>query len=364
VKYSRVFNRLTTRKLAVQTALCLALIGFILPAGAVSLVDGGDPPPDPQPTIPSGPGIPYISGRLGPAQATSAPPTGSVVPDDFCLPGKFDDCGDHLRDSADFSPIPVDGPIFVGRNDTAFGRAQSGVWLNGQSRQTDLANGAEQRSLIAISVGGDRRVGQDLAIGVMVISNNRTTDFSATGITDVETGIQVGPYFAYRLSENMILDGRLVYGVADHAVETASVDTGQFQSQGGFGALRVSGTFDRGSWRLHPSLELASVFQSSDGYVDTLRGPIASGSSNDTFATAAVLAYYNQLSLGSGTIDPYVGFEASQPIGGGGAFGTIRAGLALTMGNGSVLNFDFANGAIGLSGTEDQLISLRLEIPL
>jgi len=253
-----------------------------------------------------------------------------VVPDDFCLPGKFDDCGDHLRDSADFSPVPVDGPIFVGRNDTAFARARSGVWVNGQLRQTDLANGAEQRSLTAISIGGDRRVGQNLAIGVMVVSNNRTIDFSATGISDIENGIQVGPYFAYRLSQNMILDGRLVYGVADHRVETANVNTGQFQSQGGFGALRVSGTFDRGNWRLHPSLELASVFQSTDGYVDTLRGPIAAGSSNDTFATAAVLAYYNQLSLGNGTIDPYVGFEATQPIGGGSAFGTIRAGLALT----------------------------------
>ncbi|MEE9426967.1 MAG: autotransporter outer membrane beta-barrel domain-containing protein [Paracoccaceae bacterium] len=363
--FARFFGTSRVIKPAFLAALFLSFTGLAQPVAAVSFVGGGDPPIDPQPTKPSGPGIPYISGRVGPARATAEPPTGNVVPDDFCLPGKFDDCGTHLRDAGDLSPVPVDGPLFVGRDNSAFAQARQGVWINGQSRQTDLNSGAEQRALTSFSVGGDRRVGEGFAIGAMVVSNNLTTDFTITGIRDAESGIQAGPYFAYRLSETLILDGRIVYGVSNHTVTMAGVTTGNYESQGGYGALRVSGTYDRGNWRLHPSLEFATLFQDSEFYLDTLRGPIAAGSASDTFATASILAYYNQLSLGNGTLDPYIGLEASQPISGGGnVFGTFRAGMAMTLGNGAILNFDFAHGAIGLSNTRDRLISLRLEIPL
>ncbi|MGR3292054.1 MAG: hypothetical protein ACU0C9_12785, partial [Paracoccaceae bacterium] len=81
--------------------------------------------------------------------------------------------------------------------------------------------------------------------------------------------------------------------------------------------------------------------------------------------TAAMLAYYQGLSLGNGNFVPYLGAEiTSSDSDSGSIFGTLRTGMALTMGNGAVLNFDYAYGAIGLSEVDDQLISLRLEIPL
>jgi len=314
--------------------------------------------------------IPYIAGRLGPVtRAPSEAPVGSVIPDDFCIPGKFNDCGDHLRDSPDFSPVPnsaaQDGPIFIGGDNPAFNQAETRIWGQVQFRETSLNSTSEQIDQFLISAGGDRRFGDSFILGAMVVSNDITTSFSLTGIEDSETGIFVGPYLAFRLSDVWSLDARYIFGTTQHTVTTGGIFTGEYESQGSFGAVRVSGTFDRGNWRLHPSLELATERQDSDAYIDGLRGPIAASSSSENFVTGAVLAYFNGLGVSNGNLIPYGGLEVTQPTGGSGnLFGVLRGGLALTMDSGAVLNFDFAQGAIGLSDIEDRLISLRLEIPL
>jgi len=315
--------------------------------------------------------IPYISGRLGPVTAPTEAPVGAVVPDDFCLPGKLDDCGDHLRDAPDFSPgaealaQAQGGPIFVGGDNPAFVLAPTKVWAQTQFRQTSLSSGAEVVDERSTIIGGDHRFGDSFILGAMVAQSDITTTFSPSGIKDAETGIFAGPYLALRLSDVWALDARYLFGSSDHTLTTGGIFTGEYKSKGGFGAVRVSGTFDRGNWRLHPSMEFATIFQDSDAYIDGLRGPIAAASTSDSFVTAALLAYYNGLGRGAGDIVPYAGFEISQPTdGAGSAFGVLRGGLAVKIFKGGVLNFDYAEGAIGLSGVEDRLIALRLEIPL
>ncbi len=370
-----------TRKMGIKYSVFALVIfvfsGFANPVHAFDIVIGPPPPVNPPPPTnpnpppPPGPGISYISGRLGPAQAGAAPPIGTVLPDDFCLPGKFDDCGDHLRDAADYSPIPqsdaafAQGPIFVGRENLSFSQNRQSIWINGQTRQTDMNAISEQRTLSSFSLGGDRRFGENLVLGAMVVSSNSTTNFGLTGVDDTSNGFQAGPYLAYRLSDTLVLDGRFIFGNANHTVTTGGTVTGQYQSQSGFGAVRISATFDQGNWRLHPSLEFARSFQNSDAYTDTVAGAVTANSVSDSFATAAMLAYYSGLGLGNSSISPYIGLELTTPIGNSGSpFGAFRTGVSMTMGNGAILNFDYAHGAIGLSDTEDRLISLRLEIPL
>ncbi|PHQ97829.1 MAG: hypothetical protein COB40_02955 [Marinosulfonomonas sp.] len=322
------------------------------------------PPPvvdDPVPTPRYGPGIPYISGRLGGVQqAPTDAPIGNVVPDDFCLPGKFEDCGDHLRDQPDSANATNNGPVFVDMEDTAFGEARHSGWINGQSRQTDDTAASEQTSALAFSIGGDRKISERLILGAMIVSTDTTLDFNLTGIEDQAKGFLVGPYFAFQLSEDWVLDGRFLMGNSDHSVLTAGIQTGNFQSTESFAALRVSRTFNTNKWRLHPSLEIASLTQNDDAYTDTLRGAIATNDTTDTFITGAVLAYYN----GLGALNPYIGLEATQSVGNGSDFfGTFRTGIATTFGNGAILNIDYAYGAIGLANVDDQLVSIRLEIP-
>lgn len=319
---------------------------------------------------PKGLAIPYISGRLGPVSPTTAPPTGTVFPDDFCLPGKFEDCGEHLRDAGDFSPSPQntsifdEGPVFVGRENPAFSRSELRFWANGQSRQTEMSAASESINTTSTSIGGDRRFGSTFILGAMALRENTTTTFALPGSTETATGTKYGPYFALRLSDTWVLDGRYLVGRSSHQVNTGGFATGQFNSQGGFGALRVSAALDRGNWRIHPSLELSQEFQNSDAYTDTFAGAVAASSESNGFITGAVLAYYSGLGAGNGNLLPYAGLELSQSLDGGGTpFGAVRAGMAITMGNGAVLNFDYAYGAIGLANINDQLLSIRLEIP-
>jgi hypothetical protein len=199
----------------------------------------------------------------------------------------------------------------------------------------------------------------------MVVRNDLTADFSLTGIEDAAVGTLIGPYGAFRLSDTWTLDARYVVGTADHAITTSGVFTGEYESQNSFAAVRVSGNFDGGAWRLHPSIEYSTSTQDSDAYIDGLRGPIAADSTTESFATGALLGYYNGLGIGNGNIVPYVGIEISKPTDSSSdMFGVFRGGLAWKLNNGGVLNFDFAHGAIGLSDIEDQMISMRLEIPL
>lgn len=341
----------------------------ILPAQAfVPAPPPSGPPPtiDPQPSPKIGPSLPYISGRLGGAQqAPSSAPTGNVVPDDFCLPGKLDDCGSHLREEGEAIAVVQDeGPVFVGgvvgNEDLAFFQAKNSAWANGSFRQTNLNGGAEQRDLTSYSLGADRHFGDRLVFGAMIVNSSGSSTFSGSNIEDASNGFYAGPYFAFEMSENIFLDGRFVAGNSDHTIRTSGATTGQYQSFDAFAAVRVSGKFTRNNWRFYPALEFARTLQNSDAYADTLRGAIPSNSASDTFLTATLLGYYDGM---SGGMTPYGGVEISQDLGNGGTFATVRAGFNLAVNNGSVLNVDYAHGAIGLSNTTDQQISLRFEIP-
>ena len=180
----RFFGRLGA-KLALTAAILTGsgLTQIVLAASSGSGGPGG------------GLAIPYISGRLGPVTAPADPPIGGVVPDDFCLLDKFEDCGDHLRDAADFSPVPQvqDGPIFVGGDNPAFVLARTKAWGQTQFRQTSLNSGTEQVDERSLFIGGDHRFGDTFILGAMVVRSNLTTSFNLTGIDDTETGNFAGP---------------------------------------------------------------------------------------------------------------------------------------------------------------------------
>ena len=361
MRFAHAIGTLRVKSVSVSVCILALIAGSSSVAAFVPVPPPKPPVTDPIPAPSYGPAIPYISGRLGGVQqAPTEAPSGAVVPDDFCLPGKFEDCGDHLRDQSDLSPAAQDGPVFVNDEDTAFSSARFSGWISGQSRQTEQTALSEQRNILSFSVGGDRQFGDRSILGAMAVSTDTTKTFALTNIEEQAVGFLAGPYFAFLLSEDWVLDGRFLAGNANHSVLTAGVPTGSFEGFETFGALRLSGSLDMNQWLLHPSIEIANLTQSDDAYNDTLRGNIAASNTSETFVTAAVLAYHNGLE----SVTPYVGIEASSAISSGGdLFGVFRAGVAATFGSGAIFNVDYAYGAIGLANVNDQQISLRLEIP-
>jgi len=352
--------------------LCVATFGIGLsPAAALvpSTGDDSDPQPAPPPQI--GPGTPYISGRFAGAAPVVSPPAGAVIPDDFCLPGKLNDCGDHLRDqpaTAAAAPPPggesgTEGIVFFGDPENAFARARNSFWADGRFRQTRRTGIGESTDSAISGIGGDRRFGERFLLGIMVLQSESTLARSGPGTVDRGSGLLYGPYFAIELSDTWSLDGRLAIGTRDHTVTTGGVLSGQYRSRETYGALRLSGDIPRGNWRLNPAFEVTVLNRDDEAYIDGISGPVPAQSTQQTFLTGTLLGYYEGLSLAGGALTPYAGLEVSQLVGSGGPFGAVRVGLALNFDNGGMLNIDYAHGAIGLSGVSDRLLTVRLEIP-
>ncbi len=332
---------------------------------ALALVPGGGGGPDSEPNPPKvGPGLPYISGRLAaPASAAVTPPAGAVVPDEFCIPGKLNDCGEHLRDQQ--APAPFEEPetVFFGDPNLAFSEARNSGWVDGQLRTTDLLAVGETRRINTYSVGVDHRFGDKFLLGVMAANTTNKTTFAPISTEDLGTGMLAGPYFALQLSENWAVDGKYVLGKIAHTITTSGTFSGEFQSDETFAALRVSGLIERENWRFHPSLEYATMTRKDPAYIDGVRGPVPAATNTESFATAAMLAYYKGLGNGDGGLMPYAGLEVSQRIGAAQPFATLRVGMSNVFGNGAMLNLDYAYGAIGLANVDDRLITVRFEIP-
>jgi hypothetical protein len=121
------------------SAVRLALTGSIIVLSGVNhgVMATVIPPDSPVIKI----NIPYIFGRLGPVTVPLEAPDGAVVPDDFCLPRKIEQCGDHLRDSDGFSPTAqsLGGPVFISDENPAFAFAPTRMWAQSQFRQTSQA---------------------------------------------------------------------------------------------------------------------------------------------------------------------------------------------------------------------------------
>ncbi len=352
--------------------LVAGVSGLLLSASAsMALVPAGGSGPNPRPIPPNaGPTLPYIAGRLARSAPTVTPPAGAVVPDEFCIPGKLNDCGDHLRNQkttfpgiADTGAAQEPKTTYFGDPGKAFAESRNSVWTGVQSRRTTLQGPSQVTDTRNVLLGADHRFGNDVVLGLMAMGTNVTDTLSASSIVDKSDGVLVGPYFALNLSENWTLDGRFLSGRLSHGVDTAGVPTAAYNSSQMSGSLRVAGDLDRGNWRLTPSLELSTLRHSDEAYVDGIRGPIPASSSAQTYLTGVILGYYNGVEASSGGLTPYGGLEISQELGSASPFGTARLGIAYDLANGGLLTVDYAYGAIGLATSTDQMLSVNFELP-
>ncbi|HHS89444.1 MAG TPA: autotransporter domain-containing protein [Rhodobacteraceae bacterium] len=334
------------------------------PVGPPNLVVPAPPSSTPRPGLGPqrqlGPATAYIAGRFAGSGPVVTAPAGAVIPDDFCLPGKFEDCGDHLRDQPQQDG---DGIVYFGDPAQDFQVSRNEAWASAQFRLTEQTGAGETLDSTAYSLGVDRRFGDRFLLGLIATSTNTSLRRSGPDTRDRGTGFLYGAYFAVELSDNWAMDGRALTGTVNHTVETAGVQSGTYTSQELHAALRFSGEFSRNSWRFNPSIEVSTMNRNDAAYVDTISGPVSAQDTTQTFVTGTLLAYYDGLNLRGGSVTPYIGLEVSQQAGSGSPSATARAGLSFEFGNGGLLNIDYAYGAIGLPNVNDSMLTVQLEIP-
>ena len=317
------------------------------------VIPGGPTVVDPVVRTP-GPQVPYISGRLGTREAGL--PTGGVRPDDFCLPGKLDNCGDHLRDEG---PSAFSG---AGAVDPTAGLDEDlwAAWADVQVRETEWANDNRTNGATSLAFGIDRQMSDALILGVMGTTlNDKVTDTGA-GTVDSANGLMVGPYFVYQTTSALKIDGRLLYGMAEHDVRTAGILTGSYQSQHTFAALRGSAEIERGDWLLFPSLEVSWSNETTDAYTDGVAGAVPSSSATETFLTFGGLGQYQ--GLGDGGLVPFVGAHGHFDMSNSNVFGSARIGLINNFENGGNFHLEYVESGLGLSGVTDRQLSAGVEV--
>jgi Autotransporter beta-domain len=116
-----------------------------------------------------------------------------------------------------------------------------------------------------VTFGMDRRLGENVALGVELSALNSQTD----GFHDVlqfdDSGFSVGPYLAFRLSPQWAIETSLTYGQYDNDVRL-SVLEGSYQSRQWSGNVAAHGQYIFGETLVRPKASVTYSHIESDDY--------------------------------------------------------------------------------------------------
>src|SRR4029453_16656858 len=116
-----------------------------------------------------------------------------------------------------------------------------------------------------VTFGMDRRLGENVALGVELSALNSQTD----GFHDVlqfdDSGFSVGPYLAFRLSPQWAVETSLTYGQYDNDVKL-SVLEGSYQSRQWSGNVSAHGQYTFGEMLVRPKASVTYSHIESDDY--------------------------------------------------------------------------------------------------
>lgn len=338
-------NRSTPRLTKKLAAVGLAgLLTTVFSGPTAAFVAATDEDADP---TKAGPGLAYINGRV---PGRDAPlPAGTVLPDEFCIPNKVENCEDPLG-------------LIEEPGATTFSDAEYAAWSEIQFRETEQLALSETRTSTTFAAGIDRTFGPRLVLGAMGQILNEETVQTGPTRTDRANGLMFGPYFVFKPTPTLSFDGRLLYGEANHDYIFGGAVTGSYKSTRTAASIRGAAELSTNNFTFFPSLELSYGRKDSEAYTDTLFGPVAAKTDEETFMTGGLLAYYD--GLGTGNLRPYAGLQGSTDVANGGSlFGVARVGLDYELENGTRFNAEYAHGAIGLANVNDTRISFGIEIP-
>lgn len=154
------------------------------------------------------------------------------------------------------------------------------VWLATEwSRIEDDRGGDGASSDIAIAqLGIDRQVSDGLILGVMAqydwmdeMAEDVNASAGAVAGARVEgEGWMVGPYAVWRVRDQLILDGLVMYGQSDNTVNPLGLYADGFETDRLMARVNLTGEFQSGAWSLRPQINLTHFEETQGAYVDSL----------------------------------------------------------------------------------------------
>ncbi|KQU74081.1 autotransporter [Ensifer sp. Root1252] len=117
----------------------------------------------------------------------------------------------------------------------------------------------------SLTMGLDRRITNDLVVGMTVSLENSSTD-AFDGTLGIDTdGFSFGPYAAYRLSKHWAIDGSLTYGRYNNDIDL-SVLSGRQDSERLAGEISLHGQYKVDAYFIRPKVSVNWSHIDSDAY--------------------------------------------------------------------------------------------------
>jgi Autotransporter beta-domain len=178
------------------------------------------------------------------------------------------DCRDPLRPAPAANPIPLTEGRDLGLDSLWNG------WID--LRRTDgrdRRNGIELDSTTGgLTLGTDRRFGADLIAGFSLsVDRGDTTAFDGV-LTTRTRGFLAGPYLAYRVSNDWVIDTSLDWGQGESDVQL-DVLAGQYTTRRYAFSFNANGQYEHGQTVLRPRLSYYYANTRSNSY--EMRGNVA-----------------------------------------------------------------------------------------
>lgn len=186
------------------------------------------------------------------------------------------------------------------------------VWVEGRfMRLNDGRNGADISGYSGLfGTGVDYVFNRALLAGVSLSYDVSGQKSSAQGTEARGTGWLVGPYATVRLSDNLFWQSRAAWGKAHNEVSPDATTTDSFGSTRWLASSKLTGRYQMSAWQLRPSVGVAYMEETSDGYTSANGSLVDSVKTRVGTASAGPEISYQYRLNPDVLIEPRAGIEA------------------------------------------------------
>ncbi len=218
-------------------------------------------------------------------------------------------------------------------------------------------------------MGADYLVRPSLLVGIL--SQVDWTKERVLNISGTAEGVgwMVGPYASVHLAPNLYLDGRVAWGRSNNAI-TAAGATDKFTTDRLLARAKLTGNWQRGAWRVTPSVALAYLSEMQEAYTGSNGVAVPSSTVSTGRLTAGPEVGRRIIMEDGGVVEPMASVVLNWDFASSGASnvpavsGLATAAVMLTRPSGVTMRGAMTYGGIGTADYQTFGLQYWLSIPL
>ena len=224
---------------------------------------------------------------------------------------------------------------------------------------------------IGLFVGGvDYITRPGLLVGAMAVYDHARLDNSTLGYRVKGNGWMVGPYLGMQLSDNLFIDGRLLWGQSANKISLPGGTSGSFDTNRWLAAARLTGQWSRGPWTFMPTAQVIYFVDTSGSFTNSDEASIASVQGKVGRALVGPELRYTYVTDDALVITPRLAvkgiwqFATSKTSRDDVLSARAQAGLSVTAASGARLDAETTYDGIGSRVRHGYSGKVRLSLPL